>query len=234
MPDPNPVGAAPPAEAAVKARPARRRRIPPTVLAFFTGAVCSLIVIARVAMPSAGAAGSAKADVAASHTAVASTPPPATAVQRPRESEAVPVWVRNEERGWRSARPGVRFELAADHDVPVWNKRVRPVLTVRCVSGTTEVFVTTHSASSFERDAGLHTVRLSFNDGTDVGEQWQDSTNHEALFAPDGPAIARQIAQARKMSFRFTPFNASSVRVDFSVDGFDEHLVSAAKACAQS
>ena len=142
--------------------------------------------------------------------------------------------MKSEERGWRSARPGVRFELAADHDVAVWHKRVRPMLTVRCVSGTTEVFVTTHSAASFEPDAGLHSVRLSFNDGAAVGQQWQDSTNHEALFAPDGPAMARQIAQARKMSFLFTPFNASSVRVDFSVDGFDDHLASAAKACAQS
>jgi len=51
---------------------------------------------------------------------------------------------------------------------------------------------------------------------------------------PDGPAMARQIAQARKMSFLFTPFNAFPVRVDFSVDGFDDHLASAAKACAQS
>ena len=204
------------------------------LLAFFTGAICSLVVIARVLMPSAGAAVSVKAAVTAHPNTVASTPASAAAAERPRESEVAPAWVRSEERGWRSSRPGVRFELAADHDVPVWNKRVRPVLTVRCVSGITEVFVTTHSASSFEPDAGLRTVHLSFNDRADLGERWQDSTNHEALFAPDGAAMARQIAQARKMSFRFTPFNASSVRVDFSVDGFDDHLASAAKACAQS
>jgi hypothetical protein len=55
--------------------------------------------------------------------------------------------------------------------------------------------------------------------------------NHDALFAPDGSTLLNQIASARRMSFTFTPFNASPAIVNFSVAGFDAQLARAAKRC---
>ena len=137
---------------------------------------------------------------------------------------------------WNASGPsrrgfnGITFELAADDDVDVWRKRVRPVLTVRCTAKETEVFVWTQSAASIE-PTGHHTVQVTFDGGGTAAETWEHSVDHEALFAPDGRALMRQIASARGMSFAFTPFNASPAVVHFSVAGFDAQSKSAAKTC---
>ncbi len=124
----------------------------------------------------------------------------------------------------------ILFELVADESIGVRNKFVRPVLTVRCAAKTAEVFVMTYSAASFER-TGRHTVQLNFDGGDAVSQTWDHSVDHDALFAPDGNALARQIADAQTMSFMFTPFNASQAIVTFSVDGLDKHLEAAARKC---
>lgn len=130
----------------------------------------------------------------------------------------------------RRAGTGVMFELAADEEVDVWRKRVRPVLTVRCSAKETEVFVWTQSAASIE-PTGQHTVQVSFDNGGTAAEIWEHSVDHDALFAPNGKGLLHQIAGARRMSFTFAPFNAPPALVHFSVAGFDEQLKSAAKTC---
>jgi len=152
----------------------------------------------------------------------------------PEKKEPTPQWTTTNLREWRKDRRGsVTFELVSDHDVPVWNKRVRPVLTVRCIAGSTDVFVLTHSAASFEHDAGLHTVHLTFDTDQPVEQKWEDSIEHDALFAPDGRSLGRHLARAKTMSFEFTPFNAPPVTIDFAVEGLAPNLTSSAKACGQ-
>ena len=129
----------------------------------------------------------------------------------------------------RRAGTGVMFELAADEEVDVWRKRVRPVLTVRCANET-EVFVWTQSAASIE-PTGQHTVQVSFDDGGTAAEMWEHSVDHDALFAPNAKGLLHQIAAAHRMSFTFSPFNAPAALVRFSVAGFEEQLKSAAKTC---
>jgi hypothetical protein len=132
----------------------------------------------------------------------------------------------------RAQPRAITFELVADKDVAVWQRLVRPVLTVRCLAGTTEVFVLTNSAASFERDTRQNTVKLSFDDGDALAQMWEPSVKHDALFAPDGNALAHQIARAESMSFTFTPFNAPPAVATFSVAGFTAQLQPAArKSC---
>ena len=142
---------------------------------------------------------------------------------------------------WTSSVPGRRsgfgantvvYELAADQEVDVWRKRVRAVLTVRCTTRETEVFIVTHSPAAIEPESSLHTVKLAFDGQPAEPETWEHSIDHDALFAPDGLALARRIATSRKMSFTFTPFNASPAVIPFTVDGFDERLKSAGKKCS--
>ena len=66
-------------------------------------------------------------------------------------SAAAPRWVTS--RNPRKAGFGANmvFELAADGDVEVWRKRVRPVLTVRCAARATEVFVVTEAPATHRR-----------------------------------------------------------------------------------
>jgi hypothetical protein len=87
------------------------------------------------------------------------------------------------------------------------------------------VFVLTSSAAKIERDnATHHRVTVSFDEGGDVAQMWEHSLEHDALFAPDGRALARQIASAERMSFTFTPFNAPPAVVTFSVNGLGDEL----------
>jgi hypothetical protein len=93
------------------------------------------------------------------------------------------------------------------------------------------VFIVTNWAASIEPDAELHTIHLSFDNGPSVAEQWLDSDDAQALFAPDGVSMARQIARSRQMHFGFTPFNAAPATVQFNVAGFDQLVGSVAKTC---
>jgi hypothetical protein len=143
-----------------------------------------------------------------------------------------PKWVRTRQPGW--ATDGSRiasFELEAENDVRVWMKHVRPVLTVRCLGRRTEVFVITDSAGSIETTPDQHTVHVSFDGGAEAEERWLDSDAKRELFAPDGEALARQLASAQTMRFGFTPYSASPVVVNFDVHGFAGLLEPVARTC---
>jgi hypothetical protein len=145
---------------------------------------------------------------------------------------SAPKWTLTPQPKWASDKQKtISFELEAENEVAVWMKHVRPMLAVRCLSRLTEVFVVTESAASFESLADRHTVQIGFDDTVDVPQHWVDSSTHRELFAPDGVELARQIAGAQRMRFKFTPFNSSPVVAEFDVRGFSGPLQSVAKAC---
>ena len=123
------------------------------------------------------------------------------------------------------------FELAADSDVEVWRKRIRPVLTVRCAARATEVFVVTESPATIEDNSNRHTIKMSFDGREPLEQKWEHSIDHDALFAPDGRAMIRRIAGARQLSFSFAPFNAPPATVVFHVEGFAAQHKAAARTC---
>lgn len=123
------------------------------------------------------------------------------------------------------------YELEAGNEVQVWSKVVRPLLTVRCIAGTTEVFVYTQSAAALEGSDGRHTVRVGIDGGGDVTERWLASADYDALFAENGVAAARRLLGARTMRFGFTPFNGAPVTARFDVAGFNEIAGKLAQTC---
>jgi hypothetical protein len=147
-------------------------------------------------------------------------------MQEELDSAAATTWTREHSTGYNA----VTFELRAENYVLVWRKRVRPVLGVRCLSRRTDVYVVTDWAASIE-EADRHTVRIGFDEKGESEQQWLDSVDHQALFAPDGVALARQIATARTLRFGFTPYNSEPVLVEFDVRGFDSLIGSVASAC---
>jgi hypothetical protein len=159
-------------------------------------------------------------------------PPPSSVVSAKPGSPAASKWTGSKKPGWATdGSRTITFELAAENDVPVWVKGVRPVLGVRCLGGSTEVFVITEWAASIEGNTGYHTVRVGFDGGADVEQHWFDSSDYQSLFAPNGEALARQIARSKRLRFEFTPYNAAPVVVDFDVHGFDQFVDSIAKVC---
>lgn len=123
------------------------------------------------------------------------------------------------------------YELEAENDVALWNKVVRPVLTVRCVAGTTEVFVLTQSAAAIDGDDGKNAVRIGYDGDPDASERWLASDEYDALFAENGVQAARRIGDARTMRFGFTPYNAAPVVARFNVAGFDAIVPKLARTC---
>jgi hypothetical protein len=156
----------------------------------------------------------------------------ATAASTASDVPARSKWTGSRQPRWaRDGSKTIAFELEAENDIAVWMTRVRPVLGVRCLSHTTEVIVLPHSAASVEPN-DRHTVRVGFDGGADVQQQWFGSDDNQALFAPDGAGLATQIAGARTLRVGFTPYNARPVVIEFDVRGFDDLIGLLAKTCA--
>ena len=156
---------------------------------------------------------------------------PASPVRPESDPFSGPKWIGSRQPVWVDGSRTIQFELPAENDVLVWRDRVRPVLTVRCLSARTEAFVVVNWPPSVEEDADHHTARISFDDEAEIMEPWVRSVGYDALFAPDGVALARQLASVQKMRFGFTPYNASPALVEFDVRGFDELIDPLARTC---
>ena len=171
----------------------------------------------------------------------AASPQPVTApapVAKPAAAEEpalegpVPTWVGSRQATWANdGSKTISFELKSTQDVNVWMARVRPLLIVRCLYRTTEVFVATQASASIEGQSGTHTVRLTIDTEPEIVQQWTDSVSGHELFAPDGVDLARRLARAELLRFSFTPYNAKPVTADFVVSGFDDLAGLVGNAC---
>jgi len=176
------------------------------------------------AHPSAGTVSATGANGAAA----TSTAPGATAAV----TAATHQWSREDEYRWiANHKRSVAYTLDADQQVRVWTTHVRPSLVVRCLNRKTEVFVYTETPSKMESTDGLHSVRLTFDGAAGSEERWPDSAEHDALFAPDGTALARRISSAHHLRFGFSPHNADPVQVDFELGDAATVMSHVAKTC---
>lgn len=168
------------------------------------------------------------ATTASAMTAPAATPGSSTPGAPP------PAWSTRHQSRWISNhRKSAAFELESTQPVPVWMKQVRPTLVVRCMDRRTDVFVYTDTAARLEEQDENHTVRVAFDGDEGAHERWPDSVEHDALFAPDGKAMARRILASSQMRFTFSPHNAAPVTATFEVSGLRELLAPIAKRCGR-
>ena len=170
-------------------------------------------------------------------TVVASSAAPvkrAPAVERPSAPvhKATQVWTTARRDYWTAnQRRAAAFELPAENTVAIWMNYVRPLLVVRCMSKKTEAFVYTGSALRIEPNTEDHTVNFRFDDEPSHPEQWPDSAEHDALFAPDPVAFAHRVMNARTLRFGYHPHNAEPVEAVFEVSGLTELFGPSAKDC---
>jgi hypothetical protein len=230
------------------AKPARRGSR--TVI--LGGAAAGILILAILTMRGSASPGTSSAASVATPAAAATSKPaatsrPAAARPQPAAPSAVkphpvpvspaqmipaPTWNRVTDGRWVGReRRSTALELNAINKVPIWMRQVRPILIVRCMSRSTEVFVFTQTAARMEPQDDNHTVRVGLDDGQEIIERWADSMEHDALFAPDGAALAKQLMQARTLRFGFTPHNAEPVTAEFDVTGLADLLAPAASQC---
>lgn len=128
--------------------------------------------------------------------------------------------------------PSMAFALKAENSIAVWLGTRRPALIVRCQEQSTEAYIQTGSAAATvygELDAAR--VRVRWDDDAAREQVWHESTDHEALFVPNGVAFTRRLAASHQLRVEFTPFNASPVVMNFDTVGFEDHARAIAQTC---
>lgn len=170
-------------------------------------------------------------NVAAAQGDVLKTPRPVVPALQP-AAVATQAWSSERRAYWTAnQRNSVAFELPSENTVTIWLSQVRPLLIVRCLSKKTEAFVFTGSALKIEPQTEDHTVSFRFDDEEETTVRWPDSSEHDALFAPDARGFAERLMHARTLRFGYTPHNAAPVEAHFQVSGLAELFEPAAKGC---
>lgn len=107
-----------------------------------------------------------------------------------------------------------------------------PQLVIRCAEHKTDVFVVTGGAAAVEsRNLDHATVRLRIDTLPAMRENWGESTDNKALFAPNPIALARRLAKGRVLLFEFTPFNASPTSTRFDLTELSDLITEVSTAC---
>jgi hypothetical protein len=172
-------------------------------------------------------------------TAPAATNNPAApkgAAPKPARSTSAAVHVPSKwnaaNRDWlANAKRGVAFELRSLNKVAIWQSIAQPILVVRCEAGRMQTFVYTASALQMEAIDQNHAVKVSFDGEPESNERWADSSEHDALFAPDAAAFTRRLAASQTLKISYMPHNASRAVAQFQTHGLSDLLEPAAKQC---
>jgi hypothetical protein len=130
-----------------------------------------------------------------------------------------------------NAKKGAAFEVKSDNRVAIWQAVAQPMLVVRCEAGKMQMFVYTASAIQMEAQDENHTVGIAVDGEPEVIERWADSAEHDALFVPDGYALAQRLSTAQTLRVSYRPHNAPKAVATFQVAGLPETLQPAAKQC---
>ena len=130
-----------------------------------------------------------------------------------------------------NAKKGVAFEVRSLNKVAIWQSIAQPILVVRCEAGRMQTFVYTASALQMEAIDENHAVKISFDGEPESNERWADSSEHDALFAPDAAAFTRRLAASQTFKISYTPHNASRVVAQFQTHGLSDLIEPAAKQC---
>lgn len=166
-------------------------------------------------------------------TPQASTAPPPTTRPAPTAHPVEPIepsrWTNGTQ--WVSDRKSVAFELKSSNRVNVWMGQVQPLLVVRCTQNRTEAFVYTDTAARIEPGSEDRSVRVRFDDEPSTDEHWPDSAEHKGLFAPNPETFTQRLMNARTLRFQFTPHNAETAEIQFSVVGLREMIEPVQKTC---
>ncbi len=159
----------------------------------------------------------------------------AIGAQRPpvtQASQVGPAWALKESRSEMTDDPSVILTATATGEVQGWLHRVRPSLVVRCQERKLEVYLVTGMSSHVESRHPNHTVRYRIDTTSAVTETtWTESTDDEALFAPEPKELAERLMSASTVLIEWTPFRADPVRARFRVTGLEAHRARLVAAC---
>ena len=127
----------------------------------------------------------------------------------------------------------VVLKLDAENVIQGWPDNTElPYMIIRCKENKTELYIRTGMSAMPEY--GLYnenTVRIRVDDNKPYKERWSESTDNEALFAPNAIGLAKKLNKAERMLFEFTPYNSNSQLAEFDVRGLNYYLSEIADTC---
>jgi len=123
--------------------------------------------------------------------------------------------------------------LNANNRISGWpRKTVKPTLYIRCRENKTAIFINVEMSANPEvGNYNRATVRIRLDEGKPFKQNWQESTDNEALFAPTSINLAKKINKSKTMLFEFVPYNSDPQLVEFDVRGLMPYLTEIAEAC---
>ncbi len=145
---------------------------------------------------------------------------------------AQPGWRVSEDRSAMDDSREVTMILDADSTVRTGRGERRPVLVIRCKENETDLYIVNDASADVEY--GLNdqaTVRIRVDSAKAVTQIWNESTSGESLFAPSPIATAKKLYGANKLTYQFTPFDASPATTTFTLSGIRDHLPKVAATC---
>ena len=105
------------------------------------------------------------------------------------------------------------------------NQGMSGQLAIRCNSGKTEVFVW---ADQIIEESP---VRIKLDDATPVRQSWSRAESYDALFAPNGAALARQLSKHNTFLIEVKPLDKLPEVLEFDLRGLDQNISYVAEAC---
>jgi len=127
----------------------------------------------------------------------------------------------------------VMMSLKADSALAGWvNHPELPTLNIRCKEGKTDFFIVNGTSANVEYGLSEQaSIRLRLDSDDPVRLVWDESTDGEALFAPNPIPLSRGIVNGTKLTYEFTPFRESPAQFSFSIAGIRTPLQRVADAC---
>lgn len=139
--------------------------------------------------------------------------------------DAVPPgrWTVSSDRSAMDDSTTVALRLVADAPVRAWLKAVTPTIILQYKERVLDTYVATDTAAAVEY-GGSHAVRLRFDADAPKAEDWPESSDHAALFAPEPEQFLNRLRSTSRLVMEFTPFNAPPATVSFDTRGL-QHFV---------
>ena len=104
-------------------------------------------------------------------------------------------------------------------------------LYIRCKSRQTDVYMDATLLSADADVNGDYKVRIRLDDGPFFSQSWQQSTQHNLLFATNAVAFARILAASKRLTVEFAPSGSGRVLSRFDLSGLSGVLGKVADAC---
>jgi hypothetical protein len=148
-------------------------------------------------------------------------------------STAVQAWSTVNRTTWvGNRRRGAAFELESENVLKMWVGAARALLVIRCNAPGIEAFVLTRSPMRIEPRVEGKTVTVRVDGEPARTEQWIDSDDRTAVFAPNPAEFVQRLRNGRTLDFGYSPHNSADVVAQFNVAGIDALMGAAAKDCA--